>query len=188
MISPHKILDWAAYIMPSKDSDWFAAMTSEIMAIPVKTEQYHFAFGCLAAALSAAVHSRKGLQYIARICGAGFLLMISLYVIYAWPNFQNTPEAIAAGNLTTKLCFYYIGGAALLITSVKGLRVYTLIGLCAASLSAIYLQFGPRNTHSHLPPHDFLIALNLEALCLIAALFFASLYLSWLYTPEYDDA
>lgn len=184
--SPEKILDWAQAVMPEDPSDWLRAMRAEMAVIPAKPAQYSFALGGLKAALYHAAQSRKALHYIARLCGAACLFMICGYGLYNAAKFGNSPKEMVTGQLITGLCLLYMCGAGLLILSLKGLKIFAAAGLSIGLFSALYLKAGP--SHHGLLPHEFLMALSLEASALMIVLLGAAVYLELLYKDGHDTA
>jgi len=184
--SPEKILDWAHLIIPKDKSDWLRAMQSELAVISKKTKRYSYALGGLKTAAYQAARNRKVLHYIMRICGAACLFMLCCYGIFSTANFDPEPKDIAAGQLITKLCLFYMCGAGLLILSLKGLKIFAAGGLSIGILTTLYLKIAA--PHHSLLSQEFLMAVALEASILMIALFCASIYLNLLYTPDYDAA
>lgn len=184
--SPETLLQWAKIITPKGKADWFEAMRCEMAAIPDKRQHYGFALGCLKAVLFEAARSRKGLQYMARFCGAFMLFAICCFALNKASVYINTPGEVAVSKLITKLCWLYMCGAGLLLISLKGLRLYAAAGLGIALCIIGYLYIWPQDYGTL--SHHFLIALFIETSMLMLILLCISIYLNLLYTPDYDAA
>lgn len=186
IFSPHIWLKWAEFLMPKKQHVWLSAMRAELSHITSPAERQRFAIGCFVAALNAALKSRKGLNYTARIGGGFMILAMSSYGIISSAGLASAPETLVLSKIIIGLCLFYIGGAGLLIASLKGLKVYASTGFGCAAIGWIYcLAVRPKIDGVSA---EFLTALNLEAAFLMASLFLASIYLNWLYSPENYDA
>jgi len=186
MPSSQTWLRWASFFMPVHNDDWLAAMTAELSAISNPKDRNAFAFGCFKAALLQAASSRKGLNYIMRAGGAIILTALSSAGFYASVKWGQTPEHLSASKILMVFCIYYMCGAALLLASLRGLRIYAAIGFCVTLIGWAYYGIA-RPRYEHIST-EFLMAINFEAAGLIASLFFATIYLSWLYTPDLHDA
>ena len=176
----------ARRIMPDANKDWLDAMEAELFAISDSAMRQKFAFGCFQTALFYAARSRKGLSYIARGGGALLIVMMCFYGILHSTRIGASEELLAISYLISGLCLFYLGGAALLLTSLKGLKIYAILGFALALISAIYFRFTTQNFEGL--PTDFLVAINFEVAGIMLCLFLASLYLNCLYKPELDDA
>lgn len=184
--SSEKWLDWASSAIPHDKAEWLYAMKAECTEIVDPAERNHFAFGCFKAALSELARSRKGLNYIARACGAAFIIAVSIIGLNAAGKMAAEPTHLAIAKIITMLCLFYMCGAALLIISLKYLKIYASTGLCAAVAGWIYVKI-TRPSYENLPV-DFLTAINFEAAGLMTVLLFTAMYLGWLYTPDIHDA
>ncbi len=177
---------WAAKVMPKSSQAWLTAMKAECREIPNASERETFAAGCFSAALLERVRNRKTLNYMARAIGAAGLVGGSSLGIKAAMDMANNPAHAIAAKIIFALCLFYICGAALLVASLKGLKIYATCGLALAAFSWVYIQI--RKPDIQTIPAEFIAALNIETMALMASLLFAATYLGWLYTPHFDDA
>lgn len=176
----------ASRLMPPKHSVWLNAMKAELNAIENPSEKQAFAFGCFKTALLQGAQSRKGLNYIARGSGAVFIVIICLFGIFSAGSFGTEPEAISASKLITILCTIYICGAIFLVSSLRNLRAFAGLGFSMAASCFVYISV-TQSSFANLPT-DFLAAISIEAAGFMAALFLSTIYLRWLYSPNYYDA
>ena len=131
------IMKLAAFLMPKDQGEWSRAMEAEITQIASEQEQLKFALGCLKVSTLYAAQTRKGLSFIGRGLVAIGLAAGSLYgIIFAIPLF---PTPILT-TIFTALCFFYAGAAAMTALSLKGLRLYSSLGLVAAFISGVILK------------------------------------------------
>jgi len=184
--SPQLWLYWASHFMPRARRDWLSAMEAELREISDPSEQKDFTVGCFKAAVKEGTQSRRGLSYIARLGGAGCLLSLSCAGIYSAGKMGADPEIIIVSQIIAGLCLFYIGGAALLISSLRGLKIYAGLGFSLALTAGIYCLIARPNSDQL--PLEFLTAINFEAAGLMAGLFLFALYLCCLYDPEIHDA
>ena len=85
----------------------------------------------------------------------------------------------------TVLAVFYALGAALLMASLKALKIYAGIGFCIAALMMSYfLSAAPSYVYLS---SKYLAAISFEAAGAMATLFMASIYLNWLYDPAIHD-
>lgn len=174
-------------LMPRDRQNWLMAMKTELDQISAPSDRKAFAFGCFKAALLESAQSRKGLSFIARGGAASILFMGSIAIWFLWTaKMSAQPEALAIANILKPLCFAYMCGAALLLTSLKGLKFYAVIGFCVAGLSSAYCLVS-QPVYLNLPS-DFLTALSFEVAGIMAGLFFFAVYLTWLYNPDIHEA
>lgn len=187
IISSETWFRWAAKFMPRGRADWLDAMKIELEQISDPATRNAFAFGCFRAAMLEGAQSRKGLSYIARVGGASCLFMFSSAAGIFWTSkISSHPETLAIAKVITVLCLFYMCGAALLMASLRGLKVYAAMGFTVATLSLLYCLLA-RPNYEHLST-DFLTAISFEAAGMMAGLFMAGVYLSWMYTPAIHDA
>lgn len=186
MFSTQRWFYWASLFMPKERSDWLAAMELELNEISTPAAQKYFAIGCFKTAIKEGAQSRKGLSYIARFGAAACLLSLSCAGIYSAGKMAVDTQFLVVSQIIAALCVLYIGGAALLISSLRGLRVYAGLGFCLATIGWFYFQM-VRPKYDQLPI-EFLTAVNFEVAGLMAGLFLFTLFLSCLYNPEIHDA
>lgn len=178
---------WAGKFMPRDRANWLAAMKIELEQIADPVERNAFAFGCFRVAMLEGARSRKGLSYIARVGGAALLFAFSSFAAIFWTaKVSSQPETLAFAKLITILCLCYMCGAALLMASLRGLKIYAAMGFSIATLSWVYCLV-ERPNYQHLST-DLLTAISFEAAGIMAGLFVAAIYLGWLYTPSIHDA
>lgn len=177
---------WAAKIMPENRQSWLEAMKMEYYEIQNTSERNAFAAGCFRAALLERTRSRKTLNYMARGIGALGLIGGSSLGIMAAIEMSNNPAHLIAAKIILALCLFYMCGAALLIASLKVLKIYASSGLALAAFSWIFVQITKPDIQTL--PAEFIAALNIETMALMGSLLFAASYLGWLYTPHYDEA
>lgn len=180
------LLRWAAIFMPRDRSSWLTAMKTELEQISNPAERHSFALGCFKAALLEGARSRKGLSHIARAGGASFLFVFSAMGLFWASQIGTEPETFATSKIITGLCLFYICGAALLVTSLKGFKIYAGTGFGVAVSGWAYCRFA-RPSYEYVS-NEFLTAINFEAAGLMACLLLVTVYLDWLYTPGVHDA
>lgn len=185
-VSSDMWLKWAEKFMPQQRTAWLRAMRNEYEQVSNAAEQNAFAFGCFKVALLECVRSRKGLSWLARTGGALFLFAFSSAAILWSIKDVSQPEAIVFAKIITAFCLSYLCAATLLMTSLKGLKVYSGIGFCVMALGWTY-SYLARPSYEYLPV-ELLMALSLEAGGIMIGLFVAAIYLSWLYNPNVHDA
>lgn len=172
--------------MPRARGDWLAAMEIELEQISDLAARNQFAFGCFKAAMLEGAQSRKGLSWLARTGGAAFIFAGACTMILWVTKAGTEPETLAFAQLITGLSLFYMCGAALLMTTLRGLKIYAALGFVTAALSWGYFRFiGPG--YPDLSP-ELLTALSVEAAGFMAILLAASVYLNWLYSPEIHEA
>lgn len=176
---------WAAKVMPQNNHDWLAAMKAECREIQDASERETFAAGCFRAALLERARARKALNYMARAIGAAGLIGGSSLGIRAAINMASNPAHAVAAKIIFALCVFYICGAALLVASLKGLKIYAASGLTLAAFSWVYIQIKKPDIQAL--PVEFIAALNIETMALMASLLFAAIYLGWIYTPHFNE-
>lgn len=186
IISSQTWLRCAAKLMPRRRDDWLAAMKIELEQVSNPSDQNKFAFGCFNAAMLEALRSRKGLSYLARVGGASLLFAFSTVALLWSTKDVSQPETLAFAKIIIVLCLSYMGGAALLMASLRGLKIYTAIGFGITALGWGYFNF-VRPTYEHLST-ELLMAVSIEAAFVMAVLFMAGVYLNWLYDPSIHDA
>lgn len=187
IISSETWLMLAEKIMPRDREDWLIAMRTELDQIGAPSDRKAFALGCFRAALLESAQSRKGLSLIARVGAASLLFTGSIAIWVLWTAKVNThTDALAISKIFMPLCFVYMCGAALILTSLKGLKLYAAMGFSLAGLNAIYCLI-IRPDYLNLPS-DFLTALSFEVAGIMAGLFFFAVYLTWLYNPDIHEA
>jgi len=170
--------------MPEHKKTWLAAMKTECREIRNAAERDAFAAGCFRTALMERARSRKTLNYMARGFGAAVLIGGSSLGILAAINMAGNPAHLMAAKIICGLCLFYICGAALLVTSLKALKIYAASGLGLAAMSWSYVQVSKPDVQDL--PAEFIAALNIETMALMGSLIFAAIYLNWLYAPDYD--
>ncbi|MEP1230972.1 MAG: hypothetical protein ABJG88_09885 [Litorimonas sp.] len=186
-ISPQIWFLWTAKIIPHERTDWLAAMRAELEQIATPSDRSAFAFGCFKAALLESAQSRKGLSFIARGGMASLIFAGSIAVWLLWhAKMYAQPEALAISKVILPICLAYMCGAALLLTSLIGLKLYAAMGFCLATLSATYCLFA-RPIYMDLSS-GFLTALSFKVAGIMAGLLFFGVFLSWLYNPDIHDA
>ena len=185
ILSPQTWLKWAAKLMPPSRKDWLAAMQNELEQISGPAEQNVFAYGCFKTALLEGARSRKGLSWVARSGGAAALFAFSAVLILWGTKNISSPETLAFAKLMTVLAVFYALGAALIMASLKALKIYAGIGFCIAALMMSYL-LSTAPSYAYLSS-KYLAAISFEAAGAMATLFMASLYLNWLYDPAIHD-
>ena len=167
------IMDFAVFMMPKSQSDWGRAMRAEYEGLTDRREQLKFALGCLQVSLIGTAQTRKGLSVIGRGLVAFGLASFSVYgllfVAGQMPKPQLTP-------LFTVLCFYYAGAAAFTVLSLKGLRLYSGLGLGTAIITWTALKLTHYETAEI--SNFYLQALSFEWAVANMALFVAAIYLS----------
>lgn len=121
IISSELWLTLAEKLMPRDREDWLIAMKMELAQITTPSNRNTFAFGCFKVAFLERAQSRKGLSLIARI-GAASLLFSGSIAIWAWwtAKANTQPDTLALSKIFIPLCFAYMCGAALILTSLKG--------------------------------------------------------------------
>lgn len=182
-ISPQTWFLWTAKIIPQDRTDWLAAMKVELEQIAIPSERNAFAFGCFKAALLESAQSRKGLSFIARVGVASLIFAGSIAAWVLWiARMESQPEALAISKVIMPICLAYMCGAALLLTSLKGLKFFAAMGFSLAVLSASYCLFA-QPIYMDLPS-EFLTALSFEVAGIMAGLLFFGVYLTWLYNPD----
>lgn len=185
-ISSETWLLWTAKVMPNDRTDWLAAMRVELEQITIHSDRNAFAFGCFKAALLESAQSRKGLSFIARGGVASLIFAGSIAAWILWFVRMNAqPEAFAISMVIMPICFAYMCGAVLLLTSLKGLKFFAAMGFSLAVLSTSYCLFA-RPIYMNLPL-EFLTALSFEVAGIMAGLLFFGVYLTWLYNPDIHD-
>lgn len=172
--------------MPHGRGEWMIAMERELEQIADTEARNRFAYGCFKAALFEYAKSRKGLSWLARTGGAALIFAGSCAIIHWTTQAGAERETLAFANLITGLCLIYMCGAALLMTTLRGLKIYAGLGFAAAAISWIYFRFMGAG-YKDLPP-EFLTALSVEVAGFMGILLAASVYLNWLYRPEIHEA
>ncbi len=183
--TPNLWLLWASKLMPVQRAEWMQAMESEMMELSGPDERAAFARGCFLAALKEWAHSRKGLSIIARIGGATFLGALSIFGISAASSMALVPGQEYASQTIIGLCVIYLCSAILLLTSLKGLKVFSAVGF----VGGLAISLLVRNTQTSDAGYyaEFQSAIYLEASGLMGVLFLATLYLGFLYSPDEPD-
>lgn len=186
IVSPKIWFKWAKSLMPKNKTLWLRGMEAEYEEISNPKERNRFAFGCFQSALVEFSRSRKGLNYIARSFGAACIIAFSCACLFAATNMAQETENLAIAKLISYLGLFYICGAALLLTTLRGLKIYASLGLGTALMGACYFNI-IRPEFKDLPI-EFLTAINIEVAGLMSGFLFVAIYLSWLYTPDINDA
>ena len=167
------IMDLATFLMPKGQENWGQAMNSELTQITSEREQLKFALGCLKVSTSHAAQTRKGLSLIARGLVATPLAASSLYgIVFLAAQF---PTSILT-TIFIALCFFYTGAAAMTVLSIKGLRLYSSLGLAAAVASGIVLKATKFETPE--VSNALLLAVSFEWATANIILIVAAVYLS----------
>ncbi len=186
MPSPDRWLQWAAYIMPKEKQNWLVSMMTECEQLSNPVERQLFAIGCFKVALLEWARTRKGLNYIARASSA-FLLMAGCCVgVHVVTKTNAWSDAMYISKIIIGLCVFYMVGSALILISIKGLKIYAAAGFSAAMMGFGYCHLVSSGLEGL--PTDYLAALFLEAAGLMVGLFFAAVYFNLLYSPGVDDA
>ena len=186
MPSPDRWLQWAVNIMPKEKQKWLVSMMAECEQVSNPVERQLFAIGCFKVAILEWARTRKGLNYIAR-AGSAFILMAGCCMgVYVATKSGVWPGAIYISKIITGLCIFYMAGSALILVSIKGLKIYAAAGFSAAMMGFGYCRLISSRLESL--PTDYLAALCLEAAGLMIGLFFAAIYFNLLYSPGVDDA
>jgi len=175
------IMRCAAYVMPKTQADWMRAMRAEFMEVTHERTQLKFALGCLQTSMASAAQTRKGLSFIGRGLVALGLASFSVYGLLLISAQVPEPEFTA---LFTALCFYYAGAAGFTVLSLKGLRLYSALGLAGATLSWTGLKLTTYETAEI--SNVYLQALSFEWAIANMALIVAAIYLTLINTQ--DDA
>ena len=186
IVSPEIWFKWAKLLMPKNQALWLRGMEAEYEEISNPKERNRFAFGCFQSALVEFSRSRKGLNYIARTFGAACIIAFSCACLYAATNMAQETENLAIAKLISYLGLFYICGAALLLTTLRGFKIYASLGLGTALMGACYINIIQPEFKDL--PIEFLTAINIEVAALMVGFLFAAIYLSWLYTPDMNDA
>jgi len=173
------IMDFAASMMPRNQFDWERAMRAEYDGLTDQREQLKFALGCLQVSLISAAQTRKGLSVIGRGLVALGLASFSFYGLLFMGSQFPASEFSA---LITPLCFYYAGAAVFTVVSLKGLRLYSSLGLAVAILS--YTAFKITTFETADISNIYLQALSFEWAVFNTALIVAATYLSLINTKD----
>jgi len=167
------IMRAADHMRPLDQAEWGQAMRAEFADITDARESLIFALGCLHVSLIQAAQTRRGLSIIGRGLVALGLASFSVYgILFVSAQFQ-APEFT---GLFKALCFYYAGAAAFTVLSLKGLRLYSALGLAGAILSWTALKLTPYEMADI--SNVYLQALSFEWAVANMALIVAALYLS----------
>lgn len=173
------IMELADFLMPKDQGDWGRAMNAEFAQITSEREQLNFALGCLKVSTSYAAQTRKGLSFIGRGLVAMGLAAFSLYgIIFVAAHF---PGPILA-TIFTAMFFFYAGAAAMTVLSLKGLRLYSSLGLAAAVISGVALKVTKFETLD--VSNIYLQAISLEWAAANIVLLVAAIYLSLINAKE----
>lgn len=185
IFSPSSWLKYTSLLLPKNRLQWLSAMQAELLSIPEEKARREFAFGCFVAALSEWCQSRKGLNWIARTGGAALLILFSIFIFYSSNQMTGGADTKAIASTINNLGFVYLITAALLIVSLKALRGFSAIGLLAAISSWFYVMVTDAISSSTLL--KFYAVISVEVAGIMTFLFLTSIYLNWLYSPEFHD-
>jgi len=178
MILQDIIMRLAEQMMPVDQRDWGRAMRAEYRELSDKGEKLTFALGCLQVSLIRAAQTRQGLSVIGRGLVFIALLSFSLAGLIMAKQFQT----VQAANLITGLCFFYAGAAGLTALNLRGLQVYSGLGLIGAIIAWAAIKLTRFQTAAL--PDEFLHALSFEAVFITGGIFIAALYLSLINSQE----
>lgn len=173
-----RIMRWSARAMPASRTDWVQAMRREFQAVD-ENSRMGFAIGCLSTSLASFARSRKGLHWIGRaVLAVGLMATGGIGIVIA----NTIITAPLAATLITAACLVYIAAGGAALWSVRALRNLAAFGLVAAGLGWL------AGVVTSGVAARFIAALNIEFGLIMAALLFAAIYLSLLYSPNSGGA
>jgi len=180
--------DWLFYaskFVPDNRQDWLTAMRAEYKTIENPKARQSYARGCFMAVLGEWVQSRRALSILARIGGAGCLILLAVFgLLSARKMGLNTEQDLSVyAQIISMLCIAYMGAGLMVLLSLRMTRFFALGGFLAASLAFVWFQISPPVLDG--VSAEFLTAVSIETAGLMAALFIACLYLTWLYNPDH---
>lgn len=172
-------MELVAFLMPKNHDNWSRAMDAELAQITSERKQLKFALGCLKVSISNAAQTRKGLSLIGRSLVATGLAALSLYGIIFVTKLFPAPKL---ATVFIALCLFYAGAAAITVISLKGLRLYSSLGLAVSIISGIALKITKFETLDF--SNTYLLALSLEWAAVNMVLIVVAIYLSLINSKE----
>ena len=181
-------MDWiilASKFVPENRQDWLKAMLAECQNIDDPAARQKFARGCFIAVLGEWTRTRRGLSLLGRLGGAACLILLGVFGLLSARNMGLNPEQDLSGyaRIISMLCVAYMGAGLLVLMSLRATRYLALGGCLLASAAFLYVQLAAPVIVG--VNQAFLSAVSLETAGLMAGLFLACLYLSWVYDPDH---